>query len=210
MTGATVYANYDYYTRLTHNVDKARQAQFATSLSAEELSNPQALQALEDHFESAGLDVARVQTVQDISARIERAFNSLISFLLGMAIVLAIVGGLGLSGTMSINVLERVREIGVMRAIGASDWAILRLVIIEGLIIGLLSWLVSVVIALPLSKIVSDQLGLALLNKVLSFNFSLSGLTIWLVVVTALTAIASFIPARSASRLTVREVLTYE
>ena len=53
---------------------------------------------------------------------------------------LAVVGGLGLMGTMSINVLERTREIGVMRTIGAVDRAIRQTVIIEGLVIGLVTW----------------------------------------------------------------------
>ena len=56
----------------------------------------------------------------------------LVYFMLVMAVMIAIVGGLGLMGTMSINVLERTREIGVMRA----DWRIQsgysEIVIVEG------------------------------------------------------------------------------
>ncbi len=210
MNGATVYANYDYYTQLTHNIGKARTTQLNTSLSPIALTDPQILQDLEDHFEQSGLKVAEIMTINEIRTRVEGAFNFLINFLLAMAVVLAIVGGLGLSGTMSINVLERVREIGVMRAVGASDWAVLKMVIIEGMIIGLISWGVGAVLALPLSKIISDQLGIALLNKTLSFSFSIEGLFIWLLVAAGLAAISSFIPARNASQLTVREVLAYE
>jgi ABC-type antimicrobial peptide transport system permease subunit len=76
-----------------------------------------------------------------------------------MAVVMAAVGGLGLSGTMSMNVLERVREIGVMRAIGASDGAILRLVLVEGIIIGLLSWVAGAVVAVPLAWVIANVLG---------------------------------------------------
>ena len=57
---------------------------------------------------------------------------------------MAAVGVIGLTGTMSINVLESTREIGVMRAIGASDGAVAQVFIVEGLVIGLLSWLLAV------------------------------------------------------------------
>jgi putative ABC transport system permease protein len=124
--------------------------------------------------------------------------------------VLAIVGGLGLSGTMSINVLERVREIGVMRAVGASDWIVLQVILVEGLVIGLISWFTGSLLAFPLSRILSDQLGLLLLENPLRFSFSIFGLLLWLVVAMVLSFLASYLPARNASRLTVREVLTYE
>jgi putative ABC transport system permease protein len=127
-----------------------------------------------------------------------------------MAVVLAAVGGLGLSGTMSINVLERVREIGVMRAIGASDGAVLRLVLVEGIIIGILSWFAGAIIAVPLSLIISNLLGISLISQPLTYAYSIMGVSMWLVIAIILAAIASFFPARNASQLTVREVLAYE
>ena len=127
-----------------------------------------------------------------------------------MAVLLAVVGGLGLMGTMSLNVLERTREIGVMRAIGASDGAVRQVFMVEGILIGMLSWLLGAGLALPLSKLLSDAVGLAFTKAPLSYTFSLNGVLLWFVVVVILAALASFLPARSASRLTVREVLAYE
>jgi putative ABC transport system permease protein len=210
MDGPTVYANYDYYSRLTHKVGKARTAQLITSYTEEELLDPLVIQSIEDTFNDVGMKVSEIRTSEEIRTFVSTVFNFLASFLLAMAVVLAVVGGLGLSGTMSINVLERVREIGVMRAVGASDWAVLKIVIVEGMIIGLLSWIAGAAIALPLSKIASDQLGLALLDRALNYTISLEGLLIWLVVACGVAALASFVPARNASQLTVREVLAYE
>jgi putative ABC transport system permease protein len=81
---------------------------------------------------------------------------------------------------------------------------------VEGIFIGLLSWLLGTGLAIPLSKLLSDAVGLAFVKSPLSYTFSVSGVLIWLVVVVILSALASFLPARSASRLTVREVLAYE
>ncbi|MBK8049853.1 MAG: ABC transporter permease [Anaerolineales bacterium] len=60
-------------------------------------------------------------------------FDIIVYLLLAMGVLIASVGALGLAGTMSTNVLERTREIGVMRAIGASDGSVLRIVIVEGI-----------------------------------------------------------------------------
>jgi len=115
-----------------------------------------------------------------------------------------------LMGTMSLNVLERTREIGVMRAIGASDGAVRQVFMVEGILIGMLSWLLGAGLALPLSKLLSDAVGMAFTKAPLSYIFSTNGVLLWLVVVVILASLASFLPARSASRLTVREVLAYE
>ncbi|MEW5959837.1 MAG: ABC transporter permease [Chloroflexota bacterium] len=209
LMGATVYANYPYYARIAHQVGRASSAQVTTAAAttAEQLA---LLQDLEQQFERAGLRVSQARTVTSLRSTVVSGFNFLISFLLAMAVVLAIVGGLGLSGTMSINVLERGREIGVMRAIGASDGAVLQLVIVEGVLIGLLSWLAGVILALPLSKLLSDLVGLEMLQQPLDFAFSARGIGLWLVIAIVLAGLASLLPARGASRLTVREVLAYE
>jgi putative ABC transport system permease protein len=56
----------------------------------------------------------------------------------------------------------------------------------------------------------SQAVGVAIMGAPLSFSFSILGLWLWLVVVILLSALASFIPARNAANLTVREVLAYE
>ena len=80
-------------------------------------------------------------------------FNFVVVLLGLMAIIIAIVGSIALSGTLSLSVMERTREIGVMRAIGASSWDISRLFIGEGLILGWLSWLIALPLSVPAGKL---------------------------------------------------------
>ena len=80
-----------------------------------------------------------------------QSMNILVIFLLIMAILTAVVGSIGLMGTMGMNVLERTREIGVMRAIGAVDGEIVKSVVVEGMMIGLISFTVAAVLSLPIS-----------------------------------------------------------
>jgi putative ABC transport system permease protein len=166
--------------------------------------------ALESHFKNIGLRPNSVETTAETRDQEETSYGILIVGLLVMAILFAVVGGLGLMGTMSINVLERTREIGVMRAIGAPTRSVVQVFIVESVAIGVISWLFGTLLALPLSKIMSDAVGIPLMGTPITFQFSMPGVGLWLVVVVLLSVLASSIPARNASRLTVREVLAYE
>ncbi|MCA9974491.1 MAG: FtsX-like permease family protein, partial [Anaerolineales bacterium] len=157
-----------------------------------------------------GIRVVSSRTIESVRASNEYRFNIVVWFLILMAVLLATVGGLGLTTTMSINILERIREIGVLRAIGASDGAVRLIVLGEGVVIGLLSWVLGSLLSLPLSRLLSRQVGLALLGIPLDYKFALDWTFIWLLLVVLLAVVASLGPARSASKLTIREVLAYE
>jgi len=111
---------------------------------------------------------------------------------------------------MSMNVMERTREIGIMRAIGASDRVLMKMVMIEGLTIGCIGWLAGALLSFPISVMLSNAITLALFGASSQLGYSITGFVIWLAVDLVLSVIASITPARSATRLTVREVLSYE
>lgn len=165
---------------------------------------------LEKRYEDAGLSVQRTQTSATERGQIASQFNVLVVFLLIMAVLLAVVGAIGLAGTMSLNVLERRREIGVMRAIGASTRTLFHIVTVEGITIGLISWLVAVVLALPLSRLLSNAVGVSILEASLTYKFSLFGAALWFGLVLLLATGASLLPARSATQVSVRAALAYE
>jgi putative ABC transport system permease protein len=127
-----------------------------------------------------------------------------------LALLIVTVGGIGLTSTMSMNVLERTREIGVMRAIGASSGTIRHLVVTEGVIVGILSWLIALGLSFPLSHLMCAGVGLALLQRPLDYVFNWAGVAIWLGLVVVISALARLWPAVNAARLTVRDALAYE
>jgi putative ABC transport system permease protein len=139
-----------------------------------------------------------------------KSVNTLVIFLLIMAVLTAVVGSIGLTGTMSINVLERTREIGVMRTIGAVDTVIMQSVIIEALVIGLITWLLAIGLSFPISSLLLTIIGEAMMGSVMSLTFTPLGMMLWLGVVIVLSVVASIMPARKAARLTINEVLAYE
>jgi len=136
--------------------------------------------------------------------------NTLVLFLLIMAVLTAFVGSIGLTGTMSISVLERTREIGVMRTIGAVDFVVMQSVIIEALVIGIITWFLAIGLSFPLSSALLSIISQAMAGSSFPLTVTSLGMLIWLGIVVVLSIIASIMPARNAARLTINEVLSYE
>ena len=208
-SGAAVFVNYNYYAKIARNTGQATTLKIITQFHDAQYQSDM-VESLDVYLEQNGIRLSATQTTENIRETTEYQFNIIVGFLVLMAILLAIVGGLGLTTTMSINVLERIREIGVLRAIGASDHAVRQIVLAEGIFIGLLSWIVGSFLALPVSQLLSNQVGMALLGFPLSFRFAFDGMFLWLFIILVLAIAASLGPARNASRLTIREVLSYE
>jgi putative ABC transport system permease protein len=161
-------------------------------------------------LDGAGLKVKETQTAAVTQTQNNLLFTVVVAFLILMALLLAAVGGLGLTTTMSINMMERVREVGVLRAIGASNASVRRIVLAEGLAMAAISWIAGVIISLGIAPFLSAQLGLALIKIPLQYHYSVFGAGAWFVILLVIAAAASLAPARNAVRLTVREVLAYE
>ncbi len=204
-----LHVNYTYAARLMGEVDRAGVVIVVTE-PRDATSQAQITTALEAHFKSIGMETNYRQTSTEERAQIVARFDVLIIFLLIMAVLLAVVGAIGLAGTMSLNVLERTREIGVMRAIGASDGSVFQIVVIEGILIGLISWASGALLAFPFGKLLSDAIGNITMKTAMSYTYSTTGLGLWLATATILAILASLLPARNASRVSVRDVLAYE
>ena len=132
----------------------------------------------------------------------------LVFALVFIAIMMTIVGTLGLASALSTSVIERTREIGVMRAIGARSSDILKGIVSEGLFTALLSWMIAVLLAIPISKGVGGVLA-SISNQPLVLKLSPAAAALWFGIVSIAAITASFFPARQASRLTVRQTLAF-
>jgi putative ABC transport system permease protein len=203
------FANYAYLARLIDRTGET-DALLAVTDTHDVNSVSATSRLLEDHLKSLGLRVDTVSTMQTERAEAEVIFDVIVSLLLVMAFLLALVGGLGLMGTMSINVLERTREIGILRAIGAPNRSVAQVFILEAVGIGLLSWLMGAALAIPMTLGLNAAVGNAVMGQPLTYAYSMQGMWLWLGAVILLSVLASAIPARNASQLTVREVLAYE
>lgn len=157
-----------------------------------------------------GIDVSSVHSAVEQRETNQSQFESMTIILFSMAAMAGIVGSIGLASTMSINVIERAREIGVMRATGATTLAVAGIFVGEGVLVGLLSWLLAVPISYPSALLFGRAVGNSLIRVPLEFSYSIEGLFFWLLVVALLSALASLWPALQAARVSVREALAYE
>jgi putative ABC transport system permease protein len=204
-----LYVNYEYLSRLVHETGQVYSLRVITSkhdLETQTRVNEQ----LKTLFDSQGIQITNSQLGEQFIRDQRAQTDILIYFMLVMAGMIAVVGGLGLAGTMSINVLERTREIGVMRAIGASNMDIQSIVIVEGLVVGLISWAVSLFLSIPITNVLTYGVGMAILTAPMPTVYGVMGAILWLALTVIIATMASAIPARRASRLTVRDTLAYE
>ncbi len=125
-----------------------------------------------------------------------------------LAIVVALVGLLGLSNTLAAEVLERRREIGILRSLGATGWRVGLVFWIEGATLALIAWLPGILLAIPggyaLVNILSAYIG------PIEFSINPIAIVLTLAFILAVSLVASFAPALSASHTRIREILRYE
>jgi len=209
--GLFAYTNYDYLSKLTGTPGKSTSFRVVANDNMHTLEKQEELgQQLEINLNRLGYQVIDVLAGLSLRDSTSSGLNTLTTFLLLMALLMAAVGSIGLMGTMSLNVMERTREIGIMRAIGATDRDITRMVMVESLLIGMISWALSCLVSFPIGKLLCNVIGIAIFSNPIEFIFTPTGIIIWFVLVLILSILASALPARSAARLTIREVLAYE
>ncbi len=150
-----------------------------------------------------------VQTSEQLMESISTILNLVQAFIIGIAAISLIVGGIGITNTMYTSVLERTREIGVMKAIGARNEDVLVLFLIESGILGIVGGLIGIIAGLGMGKLAEFA--------AVSAGVELLKVTVNPVLITGALAfsflvgmISGIMPARQASKLQPVEALRYE
>ncbi len=137
-------------------------------------------------------------------------FSIVVYMLLAMAFLAALVGGIGQMGALSISVIERTKEIGILRAIGARSHTIMGMFVLEGVLQGVLSWVFALPLSMLASPLFAEKLGVTMFGVYLDNRYDWQAAGVWLAVVTVIGILSSIGPARSATKISVRQSLAYE
>ena len=205
---STIYAPQDVLFKISKTYNKAALVLVRTT-SHDKAFTTQVTKNLKDAFEKNGLKVTASQTQADLRTTNEWQFGMVTSMLLALSIILAIVGAIALMGALSIGVIEQTKEIGVLRAIGARSPTIIGMFVLQGILQGVISWLAAVPISLLLSPLAATGMGNVMFGATLAYQYNWSAVYVWLGIVVAISVLASLLPARGATRISVRDSLAY-
>ncbi|MEW6528841.1 MAG: ABC transporter permease [Candidatus Micrarchaeota archaeon] len=123
-------------------------------------------------------------------------------FLGGIAAISLLVGGIGIANTMFTSVMEKTKEIGILKAVGATNGMITNIVLIEAGIIGLVGGIIGLILSVIASNAINhfgvpSDIKIEVISGVIFFSF-------------AIGVIAGYIPAKNAAKCDVVEALRFE
>jgi putative ABC transport system permease protein len=150
----------------------------------------------------------RVTTSEQIQSTVGNITGALTYFLLAVAAISLFVGMIGVANTMFASVLERTREIGILKALGATDRTILSVFIFESALIGAVGGAIGVALSTLLVATLSLILTFAGFNLPLGVSLPLAASGILLAIVVGVAS--GYLPARRAAKMQAVEALRYE
>jgi putative ABC transport system permease protein len=151
-----------------------------------------------------------ITTLQSMQASMSSVSNTMVMFIGGIAAISLVVGGIGIANTLFMSVIERTREIGILKALGASNSDIMKLFLVEAGFIGLAGGAIGALFGVIASGIISE-IGLRIMGLTGGGGYVSIDLIVFVLLFSFFVGIASGIfPARMASKLQPTEALRYE
>lgn len=178
-----------------------------TTTSREE--NDEVAEKMTDYFEKKyGERAVYIYTSEQLLEQVNQIYSLITVFLVGISLIALVVGGVGIMNAMVTSVMEKTKEIGIMKALGASNFIILSIFMVEAALIGLVGGAIGTIIGYALSQIIAfigTQSGFVLVG-VINLEITLIGLGFSTIV----GMISGFLPARRAANMDPVEALRYE
>lgn len=208
MISSGAYANLDTVSSLTGSQEVAQVVAVRRKPMTGE-SQSTFVRQVEAAFADVDIEIASAIRTDAIYQSLIDHVEILVNLLMLIAVSVALVGGLGLMSAIRLNTLERTREIGVLRAIGAGHGKVLWIVCGEGLVLGVFSWVIAILASLPLTQIIGRLSGEIFIGAPIAVVSSFTVFFSWGALILVITFAASYPPARRAVHWPVRRSLSY-
>lgn len=203
---AVAYVPQASFARASGEPDRVQMLRIATT-AKDPTERTEMIRAIDRHLGQNHVSVESVVPLTMLRTAMGDHVIILIRLLLAMAGLMLIVGLLGLGSVTSTNVLERSREIGILKTIGATPSRIVQLVMTEAWIAALLSFGTAVLVSVPLSAAIGSVVGKLAFRLQLPLQIVPEGIALWFVLALAVASVAAWLPARRAARMTIWKAL---
>ena len=177
----------------------------------------QATQLIQAAFSQAGTPVMTT-TASEMSEQISGVLSSINLTLSAIAGISLLVGAIGVMNTMYMSVLERTREIGIMKAIGAKDKHVLGLFLIESSLLGIVGGSLGILVGVGISglagQFISGSFNLGMMTRMMGMDLR-PAFSTWLILAAlglslGLGALAGALPAWRGAKFPPVKALRYE
>ncbi|WP_439937629.1 ABC transporter permease [Nocardia sp. N13] len=161
-------------------------------------------QDLEDVIKD--LPILAVQDKEEFKDLISGQVNQLLYVIYGLLALAVVIAVIGIVNTLGLSVLERTREIGLLRAVGLSRSRLRRMITLESVAIALLGAVLGMVLGLVIGVVLRQSLK----DDLTELALPLTGLGVFLVVAVLFGVLAAIVPAIRASRMKVLDAIATE
>ena len=151
-----------------------------------------------------------VLSSREFKDQMQTAVDRTFAYTRAIEVISLLVGLLGLLNTLLISVMERTREIGMLRAVGATQAQIAKMVSFEALLQGFFGAAVAIILGSYVGFLFVTRSLTVSLGWIVDFHFPVESIFTTLLTGVVVAAIAGFLPARRASKLEITEALDYE
>jgi len=168
--------------------------------------------AVNETFDEGGVLILQAMSRADLNMIVQQHFAITMQTFMFIIFMTVVVSGFGLAATMNTQTSERTKEIGIMKAMGASKKQITKIITSESIFIALISWGIAVFLGVPLGIFSVSTFGNMILETPLQFSFPslFASYGIWFVLTLAIGYFASRSCAKRASKMSVRNSLVFE
>jgi putative ABC transport system permease protein len=150
-----------------------------------------------------------IMSNQTLRTSVATLMNQAFSMFDVVAIIALIVASLGIVNTLTINVMERTQEIGMLRSMGMTRWQVVRMVLDEAALLGLIGGVLGLIFGLVLARMFLLSMT-AMSGYRLTYSIPAGAIVIGLIVVLAVSQLAAALPAQRAVRTRILDAIHYE